>query len=79
MEDVTMARWSNRYTLQRTPFEDDNESLLYHYPLVVLDDDGRILVWVDRTSTLKAYDPDTWTWTDLAMLTGDCVVGMHHG
>jgi len=64
-------------TRRRKPYADD-ESPLYHYPLAVLDD-GRILVWVDRTSALRAYDPETCTWTDLAMLTGDCVVGMHHG
>ena len=50
----------------------------YHYPLAVLDD-GKILVWVDMACALKAYDPETSAWTDLAKLGGGSVVGLHHG
>lgn len=88
MDDETAPRWSRRYTLECTPFELDKASSYkyfmtsatvqqYHCPLAVLDD-GRILVWVDKTSALKAYDPVTSTWTDLATLTGCSIVGMHH-
>lgn len=80
-EDDMTAHWSRRYTLQRTPFGKDEFfflSLKYHYPLAVLND-GRILVWVNKTSKLRAYDPKTCTWTDLATLKRGFVVGMHHG
>ncbi|CAD6269468.1 unnamed protein product [Miscanthus lutarioriparius] len=81
-DDGTAARWSRRYTLQRTPpFREDEfffSSLQYHYPLAVLDD-GKILVWVGRTSALRAYDPETNAWTELATLTQGRVVGMQRG
>jgi hypothetical protein len=70
--------------LQRTPFAEEEffSSLRYHYPLAVLDD-GKILVWVDRTFALpyalRVYDPETSAWTDLATPTGGRVVGMHRG
>ena len=42
-------------------------------------DDRRILVWVDdKTCALRAYDPETCEGTDLATLTGSCVVGLQH-
>ena len=87
-DDTAPRRWSRRYTLQCTPVDKKTRGHYYfrisasvqqyHYPLEVLED-GRILVWVDTTSALRAYDIETCAWTDLATLTGDCVVGMHHG
>ncbi|CAL4904865.1 unnamed protein product [Urochloa decumbens] len=73
--DMDGSIWTKQYTLQGTAF--GNESILhYHYPLAVLDD-GRVVVWVERKGELRAYDPRTSTWTDLATLSGDVV--MHHG
>ena len=63
MNDDTAPHWTRRYTLQRTPFGEDEPSCpynKYHYPLVVLDD-GKMLVWVDRTSAMRAYNPETCT------------------
>ncbi|CAL4897539.1 unnamed protein product [Urochloa decumbens] len=73
--DMDGSIWTKQYTLQGTAF--GNEPILhYHYPLAVLDD-GRVVVWVERKGELRAYDPRTSTWTDLATLSGDVV--MHHG
>lgn len=65
MDDGAAPRWTRRYTLQRTLFGEDKPfvSLQYHYMLEVLHG-GEMLVWVDRRSTLRAYDPETYTWTD---------------
>ncbi|CAL4904859.1 unnamed protein product [Urochloa decumbens] len=75
--DMEESLWTKLYTLQGTQLEDKFYlHYRYHYPLVILDD-GKIVIWVARTGSLRAYDPRTSTWADLATVSGAVV--MHHG
>ncbi|CAL4897550.1 unnamed protein product [Urochloa decumbens] len=73
--DMEESLWTKLYTLQGTQFW-DVVNFCFHYPLTVFDD-GRILVSGNRTGAIRAYDPRTGAWADLATVSGHVV--MHHG
>ncbi|TVU48895.1 hypothetical protein EJB05_00177, partial [Eragrostis curvula] len=73
--DMDKPVWSKKYAMRCEPFG------MYprHYrPLAVLDD-GRVAVLVEGARIVRAYDPRTSLWTDMARLKDYCSITMYHG
>ncbi|CAL4899679.1 unnamed protein product [Urochloa decumbens] len=78
LTDVDKVLWTKRYSVRcSSPGRKLNE---YNksFPLVILDD-GRIVHWIQREQALRAYDPKTFTWADLAIVRDYFCIGMLKG
>ncbi|KAL6622917.1 hypothetical protein ACP70R_032796 [Stipagrostis hirtigluma subsp. patula] len=74
LESTDKELWTKRYSMRCVP--NLNPYIYWSYPLSILDD-GRIVTLGGRV--LRAYDPETSTWADLATLQDYCCVGMFKG
>ncbi|CAL4892517.1 unnamed protein product [Urochloa decumbens] len=78
--DVDKVLWTKRYSVRCSspPGRKLNECSNKSFPLVILDD-GRIVLWIRREQALRAYDPKTYTWSDLAIVRDYFCIGMLKG
>ncbi|KAK3137086.1 hypothetical protein QOZ80_5BG0447660 [Eleusine coracana subsp. coracana] len=73
--DVDKPVWTKRYSMPVEPF---GMYPRFYRPLVVLDD-GRVAVSIEGARIIKAYDPETRTWTHLVRLKDYRAISVHHG
>ncbi|KAL6638943.1 hypothetical protein ACP70R_022673 [Stipagrostis hirtigluma subsp. patula] len=71
MVDIENGLWNKQYSLQLYPF-------FYLYPLTVTDHQ-RVVFGLNCGRTLKAYDPRTRTWADLATVKDFSAFGVYQG
>ncbi|KAF8776534.1 hypothetical protein HU200_003249 [Digitaria exilis] len=75
LEDINKSLWTKRYSMPWPPYW---KLPGFIYPKLVLQN-GKIVVWMPIARILRAYDPRTSTWTDMATLKDYCRVCVHNG